>query len=92
MPAKPPRCKLCGAEHWNSEPHVLPDQKPVTVPRKLVTQAVKPVTQDAQPVTPPEKPVTVQEVPVTRGKRGPARVYATNAERQRAYRARRQAP
>jgi hypothetical protein len=101
MPAKPPRCKICEHEHWNWEPHVLPrsEQKPVTRMEKPVTPPQKPVTvahsvtsKAEKPVTvvlATEKPVTPTGGPVVRGKRGPARLYATNADRQRAYRARR---
>jgi hypothetical protein len=82
MPAKPPKCKLCGSEHWNSEPHVLPKGEQVTVTK-------------APAVTKAPVPIVTKPIPVTKasegrvGTTGRPRLYATNADRQRAYRARR---
>lgn len=95
MPASPHKCKLCGHGHWNSEPHVFADDPaPVTKP---VTKVVTPVTKLPVPavtkpsaVTKPTEPFVTPPGAAVRSA-GRPRVYATNAERQRAYRARRQA-
>jgi hypothetical protein len=58
-------------------------RKPVTGVKKPVT---KPVT-DAEPVTAAVEPVTLPR----RGRRGPKPTYASNADRQRAYRERKRA-
>ena len=93
-----PKCPFCGAKHWSYEPHVLrigPEgtrlDKPVKLPPLRVT---KPVTKVPETVTiiPPsvtklaepryETPASVTKVP------GRPKVHASNAARQRAYRAR----
>lgn len=74
--AKPPRCKLCGVEHWGAE-HVFKASS-VTKPVTKVT-----ATRDETPHY-----VTV----VTKLPLGRPKVYADHAERQRAYRQRKQAP
>ncbi len=97
MPSKPPKCKLCGVEHWNSEPHVF-GKETAPAPKQRPVSVTTPVT---KPVTPVTTPVTTRPsvtTPVTQGEEcvcptcGAAhlpRVYASQAEKQRAYRARR---
>jgi len=66
MPSKPPKCKLCGVEHWNSEPHVFaretapaPKPRPVNVTQPVTESVTQPVTESVtQPVTPVTRPVT----------------------------------
>jgi hypothetical protein len=84
-----PKCRLCGYKHSLSEPHVIPDTvlgvKPktnrVTETPKLDT---KPVTKEPE-VTKPVTDKQTKHCPTCRC----IRVYKSNAERQRAYRARR---
>jgi hypothetical protein len=81
MPSKPPKCKLCGVEHWNSEPHVFaretapaPKPRPVNVTQPVTESVTQPVTESVtqpvtesvtQPVTPVTQPVTPVTRPVT---------------------------
>ena len=78
MPSKPPKCKLCGVEHWNSEPHVFaretapaPKPRPVNVTQPVTESVTKPVTPVTRPVTTTPSvtqtvtPVTQTVTPVT---------------------------
>src|SRR4051812_28274737 len=57
MPAQPPKCKLCGVEHWNSEGHKLPKEARSEEP----TRTSVPQAPQVQPaiVTKPVTPVTM---------------------------------
>ena len=86
-----PKCPFCGAKHWSYEPHALkigPEgtrlDKPVKLPPLRVT---KPVTKVPETVTIIPPSVTKLSEPVTK-LLGRPKVHASNAERQRAYRAR----
>jgi len=58
MPSKPPKCKLCGVEHWNSEPHVFA-RETAPAPKPRPVNVTQPVTESVtQPVTPVTRPVT----------------------------------
>ena len=43
---KPPKCRMCGSEHWNSEPHVFPNapSKADVKKEKKPEKYFKPVT------------------------------------------------
>jgi hypothetical protein len=74
-----PKCRLCGYKHALSEPHIIPDTVLGVAPKvtKAVTDMAKPVTDD---VTPKHCPTCCC-----------ARVYPSNAARQKAYRQRKHA-
>jgi len=73
--AAAPKCKLCGERHWSWEGH------------KFAKETVVPVTKpDSQPAALVTKAVR-ERSPVT--KLGRPKRYASNAERQTAYRRRR---
>lgn len=75
-----PKCKLCGAQHWTYEPHVLP--KTVTQP-----ETVTPLPISSLPETVTQTVTPTETVTLSAGGRG-KRLYASNAQRQAAYRAR----
>jgi hypothetical protein len=93
----PPRCRLCGNEHWSTQPHKW-DGKPVMaadlvpVRRDILHLPKKPgVTKPTTSVT--EKrdgnSGTVTEIQgVTEKRRGRPKGNRTAADRQRAYRSR----
>jgi hypothetical protein len=68
-------CRLCHHEHWSYEPHIWPQSVPDSV--------TKPATKPNPTVTTVTPPVTVTPT-VTRKK------YASPAEKQAAYRKRKQ--
>lgn len=76
-----PKCKLCGERHGIGAAHVYKPSANVTRPEPNVTTQAN-VTRRAANVT------LVAEANVTR-RGGRRREYETDAERQRAYRARR---
>ena len=71
---KAPKCKLCKANHWLSESHALPIGR------------VRVAAVDATKVALIEIGINVTDV--TKTALGRPRRYGTNAERQKAYRAR----
>jgi hypothetical protein len=81
------KCKWCGTRHSNSEGCPLPKSEPVP-PQQVasVTKVVTPVTKVPESVT---KPVTKVEGVTKVQKVGRPKLYTSQAERQRAYRARR---
>jgi hypothetical protein len=96
MPAGPATCKVCGHEHWIRDPHVFP-REAAAKPRSVSPEpprVASPVTTKGQGVTTKGQGVTTKAPPVTtegyeRHQPNPRR-YATAAERQRAYRLRKQ--
>lgn len=73
-----PRCSVCGHEHWTYEPHQWPADE-----QKVPDSVTKPATKPPPTVTTVTPPVTVTPT-VTRKK------YASPAEKQAAYRKRKQ--
>ena len=59
---RPPKCRLCGKEHWSSQPHSFPDDLPELACALPVSSGFA-VTSVTPRVT--EKPVT--KAPVTSG-------------------------
>ena len=100
---KAPRCKLCKAEHWGHEAHVV-DGQPVMAPRSFgsfsvtlapsVTESTGTVTESQNTVTEIPISVTVSPINVTEEesvtKKGRPQLggAASQAERARAYRER----